>query len=792
MHPVAIFDLISLFASIAAIIILLKSGYQALKWDVKLMIISLLVFTLVYDLCLALEWGGVKIDLDPIEDIIGALLPMWWAFILYAFLQQIAVSDLHQSITERKQTAKALQASEKIAKRLAEENAIIAEIGRIINASLEIDEVYERFAEEVQKLISFDRISINLINYQDHTTTIAYVTGIDLPGRMKEDTVSLAGSLTEKTVTTRNSFLIQEKELKTYSDRLPLLSPSFQIGFRSLISIPLISKDTVIGILHLRSLTPHIYSENELRLAELVGDQIASAIANSQLFAEHLRSSEALQESEERYRDLVENAVTGFYQVEKKGKFRLVNQKMAKMFGYDSPQEFMANNDNITNLYVHPEARPKILKEINEKGFVQGREVEFRTKDGENIWVKISTRIKTDTAGMVTYDGIMEDISGRKQLETQLQHAQRMESIGTLAGGIAHDFNNLLMAIQGNASLILSHLNITHPYYDKIKSIEKLVKSGAKLTGQLLGYARKGKYEVKPINFNQIVEETLDTFASARKEIQIHKALSEDLFAVEADKGQIEQVLLNLYLNAADAMDGGGELFISTVNTTDTDMQNKPYDPKPGSYVTLKMSDTGAGMDKKTIEHIFEPFFTTKKMGRGTGLGLASAYGIIKAHGGYIDVESEKRRGTTFYICLPALGTKVEREVESPEKIIRGNETLLFVDDEQIVLEVGSMMLKHLGYSVYEAKGGREALEIYENNRNRIDLVVLDMIMPDMGGSDTYDRLKEINPAVKVLLSSGYSLDGQAKDILIRGCNGFLQKPFDMIELSRKIKEVLK
>jgi two-component system, cell cycle sensor histidine kinase and response regulator CckA len=554
----------------------------------------------------------------------------------------------------------------------------------------------------------------------------------------------------------------------------------------------LISKNTVIGVLHLNSLTPHIYSANELRVAELVGDQIAGAIANSQLFAEHVRSSEALRESEERYRDLVENAVSGFYQVDKKGKFLLVNQKMAEMFGYESTQEFMANDDNITNLYVYPEIRPKILKEMNEKGFVQGREIEFRTRDGEYLWVKINTRIKTDKAGVVIYEGLMEDITERKQLETQLQHAQRMESIGTLAGGIAHDFNNLLMAIQGNTSLILLHIDITHPHYDKMIRIEKLVKNGAKLTGQLLGYARKGKYEAKPINFNQVVEETIDTFARARKEIQIHKALAEDLSAIEADKGQIEQVLLNLFLNAADAMDNRGDLFIATVDTTATDMNNKRYDPKPGSYVSLRVSDTGAGMDKKTIERIFEPFFTTKKMGRGTGLGLASTYGIIKAHGGYIDVESEKHRGTTFFIYLPALGIKAERKIEIPEKIIRGNETVLFVDDEETVLEVGSKMLKHLGYSVHGARGGQEALDIYENNKNRIDMVVLDMIMPGIGGSDTYDRLKEINPTVKVLLSSGYSLDGQAEDILRRGCDGFLQKPFDMIELSRKLKEVLK
>jgi len=770
MHPVAVFDFISLLASIAALIILLKSWYQPLKWDVKLMLTSLLVFTLVYDFCLMLEWTRININLDPFEDIVGALLPMWWAFIFYAFLQQTAFSDLQQS---------------------EQENATMAEIGRIINASLDIEEVYERFAKEVKKLISFDRISINLLNSQDNTTTIAYVTGIDLPSRLKGDIVPLDGTLTEKTTQSRKSILIQADELKDYSERVPRLSPSFQTGFRSLISIPLISKGVVIGVLHFRSTTPNIHSEKELRLAERVGDQIASAIANSQLFSEHIRSLEALQESEERYRDLFENAVTGFYQVERHGKILLVNRKMAEMFGFDSPQDFLNEVGNITKIYANPKNRPEILKEIEKNGFVQGNEVEVRTKDGKNIWVKINARIKTNKDGMVMYEGVMEDITQRKLLETQLHHAQKMEAIGTLAGGIAHDFNNLLMAVQGNASLVLSYLDDTNPHYEKIQKIEKLVKSGAKLTGQLLGYARKGKYEAKPIDFNHIVEETAETFSSARKEIQIHKALSEDLFAVEADQGQIEQVLLNLYLNAADAMGGGGKLFIETKNIIDTDIKNKPYDPKPGNYVLLKVSDTGAGMDKETIERIFEPFFTTKKMGRGTGLGLASAYGIIKAHGGYIDVESKKDRGTTFSIYLPALGIKIERKVEQSGQSIKGNEVVLFVDDEEVVIEVSSQMLQYLGYSVYEAKGGKEALEIYEDNKDRIDLVVLDLIMPDMGGSDTYDRLKEINSDVKVLLSSGFSIDGQAEDIMKRGCNGFIQKPFNVIELSQKIKEVL-
>ncbi len=220
-------------------------------------------------------------------------------------------------------------------------------------------------------------------------------------------------------------------------------------------------------------------------------------------------------------------------------------------------------------------------------------------------------------------------------------------------------------------------------------------------------------------------------------------------------------------------------------------MQGGLYDPKPGRYVLLAITDTGTGMDKETMERIFDPFFTTKPMGRGTGLGLASVYGIIKGHGGYIDVDSEKGRGTTFRIYLPAAEDQVEKTAETAERIIKGSGTILLVDDEEMVLNVGVEILKGLGYTVLEAKSGKEAIEIYEEHRDKIDMVILDVVMPEMGGGEAYERMKEINPNAKVLLSSGYSIEGRATDILKRGCDGFIQKPFGMKELSGRIKEIL-
>ena len=379
----------------------------------------------------------------------------------------------------------------------------------------------------------------------------------------------------------------------------------------------------------------------------------------------------------------------------------------------------------------------------------------------------------------------------QERLESQLQHARKMESIGTLAGGIAHNFNNLLMGIQGNASMMFLDIDSSHPRHKNLKNIEKLVDNGAKLTGQLIGYAREGKYEVKPISLNQLVKDTSDTFGMTKREITVHQELFEDLHGIEADQGQIEQILLNLYINAVEAMPGGGDLYLKTMNVTDKDMIGKLYKATPGNYVLLSVKDTGVGMDYETRKRIFEPFFTTKGLASGTGLGLASTYGIVKGHGGYIDVDSEKGKGTTFSIYLPATEEMIEEKKVLSDELVKGKGTVLLVDDEKMFLEVGEELLTHLEYEVLLAENGREALELYKKNQDKIDLVLLDMVMPVMGGGEAFDRMKEINTNVKVLLSSGYSLEGEAKEILKRGCDAFIQKPFKMEQLSQKLREIL-
>jgi len=516
--------------------------------------------------------------------------------------------------------------------------------------------------------------------------------------------------------------------------------------------------------------------------------------------SERVQAEKSLRESEEKYRLLVKNLPSIVYKGFKDFSVEFFDNKIKMLTGH-SKDEFNLKKIKWSDIIVKEDLKTAresfILALKTDKSYI--REYRIKTDPGDIIWIQDRGQIVCDDKGRIEYvSGVFFNITDRKfaeqaliDKEKQLQHAQRMEAIGTLAGGVAHDFNNLMMGMLGNLSLILYDIEPEHRYYDKLQNIEKLIKNGSKLTSQLLGYARQGKYEVKPVDLNQIVIESCETFGRTKKEIAIHMELAEDLLAVNADGSQIQQVFLNLYINAADAMPNGGDLFLTTLNVTHMEMQDKKYDPKLGNYALLKVADNGSGMDAEIVRRIFDPFFTTKEMGQGTGLGLASSYGIIKGHGGYIDVESEKGHGTTFSIYLPASKMIVPKLLETSDSICRGSETILLVDDEEMVLEVSVQLFETLGYTVLAAQNGEEAIEIYQRNQHKIDLVIMDMIMPNMSGGETYDRLKEINPDIQVILSSGYSINGQAREILTRGCVGFIQKPFSMQDMSLRLREIL-
>jgi PAS domain S-box-containing protein len=540
------------------------------------------------------------------------------------------------------------------------------------------------------------------------------------------------------------------------------------------------------------TLSPFLVSA---RLLEIHGNECVISITRD--ISDRKEVEEALARSEEKYRNILENIEEGYYEIDTEGRFTFLNESMSKIFGY--PKEELLGNDS--RKFLDEDNADKLRKlfewvyQARKPGTYSG---DLVTRKGKEIVVEASVGLRLDEADeVIGFRGIFLDVTSRRRAEEekrrltdQLQQAQKMEALGTLAGGIAHDFNNLLMGIQGRISLMMMTTVPSHPSFEHLEGMEGYVETAAALTNRLLGFARGGKYEVKPTRLNELVEKSADMFGRTKKELTIHNKFQEDLWNVEVDKNQIEQVLLNIFVNAWQAMPEGGYLYLQTENTLLQTMDARPFGLPAGKYVKVSVTDTGIGMDETVKARLFEPFFTTKGRGRGTGLGLASAYGIIKNHGGIIRVYSEPMKGTTFSIYLPASDKEPSDEIEAAGEPDRGEGTILLVDDEEMIIEVGKKLLEQLGYVALVASSGAEALETYRERSSEIDLVILDMIMPGMSGDETYDKLRRADDRVKVLLSSGYSIDSQASSIMDRGCNGFIQKPFNMKQLSEKIEEI--
>lgn len=396
---------------------------------------------------------------------------------------------------------------------------------------------------------------------------------------------------------------------------------------------------------------------------------------------------------------------------------------------------------------------------------------------------------------LYAYVHVLKDITLQKKLEQQLLQAQKMESMGTLAGGIAHDFNNILAAIIPNAEMIKRKLPSEDALYKRAEMIEKAARRAADLTRQLLSFSRKWKSGVTVLNLNQSIGATADLLARLiNKNISFETRLPPDAWNIEANETQIAQVLLNLALNACDAMPKGGVLAFATVNTTLDEVSCRTkLGLRPGRYVCVSVSDTGIGMKRELLERVFEPFYTTKELGKGTGLGLSVVYGIVKNHSGHIEVQSEVGRGTVFNVYFPATDWPLRREKAAPDADLpRGEGKILVADDEDMVRTMLCDLLQELGYQVVPARDGAEALDIYRARHHEIDLVILDMIMPKLDGGETYTLLKQMNPEIKAILSSGYSQEGKVQEIVKEGISGFIQKPYSTAEIARVIRDTLR
>jgi PAS domain S-box-containing protein len=698
---------------------------------------------------------------------------------------------------------------------------LVQEIGQAASSILDIDNLLKFTMETVHKRLDFDRGLIMLANKD--RTRLVYRVGYGY--EPDEETMLKNTEFHLDNPKSRGPFIISFKQQKPFlindfkdvAQDMSERSREFvrKINVKSFICVPIVYEGRSEGILAVDNHhSKRALNQSDINLFLGIAPQLGISINNARFYG-------LIRDREQQFRALTENAPDIIYTINANGRFAFVNPAWERILGHRKEEvegkrfiDFTKKEDIKRFIYVFKQIRDQKERIVDFYGSILH-------KDGTERLFHMSGAPNIDSDGNVTGAvGTFRDITElkkselelwdsnrqlwklieekelaeakRTELEKQLIQAQKMEAVGTLAGGIAHDFNNLLMGIQGYTSLMMLKTDASHYHYEKLKNIEHYVIRGADLTRQLLGFARGGKYEITPVNMNELITKSSRMFGRTKKEVAVTTRLEPNLWTVEVDQGQIEQVLLNLFLNASQAMPGGGRIDIQTQNSVleEAETQNSYY--IPGKYVRISVKDTGVGMDEKTKQRIFEPFFTTKEMGRGTGLGLASTYGIVKSHGGFIDVKSKIGHGSDFVIHLPVSAKAAQKEKAINEKkLYKGDETILLVDDEAVMIEVGSEMLTSLNYKIISARSGKEAIELFMNKKDEIHLTILDMIMPEMNGSETFNRLNQIQPGLKVLVSSGYSLSEEAARISKLGSNSFIQKPFDIYHISSKIREVL-
>ena len=563
------------------------------------------------------------------------------------------------------------------------------------------------------------------------------------------------------------------------------------IGAPSLdwLGVPLKSGATTLGALVVQSYSQNVrFGEQDREILKFVSQQLAAAI-------EHKRYEEALRRSEARYRSLILSAIFGIYRCALDGRFLDVNPALISMLGYESVEEVL-RLDARREVFVNPKEIDRLTEEYRRAGSLNGAEVQWKHKDGHPITVRLSGHAASSTEEEEeVLDLIAEDITEKRQLEEQFRQAQKMEAVGRLAGGVAHDFNNLIMVINGYTEVLLGQLEAGGDMHQKVENIQQAADRAATLTRQLLAFSRKQLLELKVVDVNAVVtnmERLLRPLIG--ENIELVTRLSAEAWHTRADAGQLEQVLMNLVVNAKDSMAEGGKITIQSSNITVRPNMGEHRFIQPGSYSVISVSDTGHGMDKETLSRIFEPFFTTKEKGKGTGLGLSTVYGIVKQSNGYVFAESQVGSGTTFYVYLPCVQDAVEERdpnmTTEPEK--GGCETVLLVEDEESVRELVKVTLSSRGYKVLEAGDGESGLRLAADTNGSIDILVTDVMMPGMGGRELATKLSAIRPGICVLFLSGYTEDVIVTPGALGPGAAFLQKPFTLQHLAKKVREVLR
>lgn len=561
--------------------------------------------------------------------------------------------------------------------------------------------------------------------------------------------------------------------------------------------------------LHKRLMAGEIVKNVEVRRQKKDGTLLTMSLSATPLWDEHHQvkgiiafllditdrknAEEAWRHAEEKYRTIFENAIEGIYQATPEGKYISANPALARIFGFDSPQELIAARNDISRQeYIRPELRAAFMASIEQKGIVQNFEYEAYRRDGKKIWISASARPVRDANGNILYyEGTVQDVTEQRTLEQQIRQMQKIEAIGRLAGGVAHDFNNILMAISSYAEL-LNRKSPDDGSRRYIGEISHAVGRGSTLTQSLLAFSRKQVASPRVVDLNKLIAAQLDMLRRLVPEnVELQFSPGSGNKFVRVDPSQIDQVVMNLVINSRDAMPQGGKVFIKTewVVGSPDQWAEAAADAK---FVVLSVSDTGCGMDSETQSHIFEPFFTTKEPGKGTGLGLATVFGIVKQSRGFIALESEVGHGTTFKIHLPeAQEVASQPQKEEPVVSVQGSETILLVEDEVSVREPAAQFLRDNGYSVLVAANGIEALEIAKAHTKPIHLLLSDLVMPRMSGRELSEEMARVHPEAKVIFMSGYSRNVLANPQELDPGWILLQKPFHLNVLGQCIRRTL-
>jgi PAS domain S-box-containing protein len=738
-------------------------------------------------------------------------------FLIYTllFCSIVAFTLLKAAYIDHKDFKQTIQNQGYEAKKLIDEmnmrysnSLLIQEVGQAASGIRDVNTLCVTIVNIMEKYLDFDRGMIMLTT--EDKQCLVHIAGFGYSPTQQSIIDKAQFNLDNPTsqgifvraFKDQKPFLVNDlsQELTKMSEKS--LDLAKQMNVHSLICVPIINEKESLGILAVDNVaSKRMLTQSDMNLLMGVASQLAVHVSETIALAK-------LQESERKYRELVENANSIILRMNTEGYITFFNEYAQRFFGY-TEEEMLGENIRgklLSDDHGKGTDLEDLLRELTrtpEPSVVH--EKTYLLRDGRKVWIAWTNKPIFDEEGNLTEIlSIGNDLTGLRQaalekeaLEFQLQEAQKMEAIGTLAGGIAHDFNNILQAIFGYTQILLMKTGPEDEGYKYLAAMERSVQRASDLTKRLLIFSRKVESQLRPMDLGEEVIQVAKILErTIPKMIQIKLDLADNLDIINADSVQIEQILMNFGINSRDAMPEGGLLIFKTCNIT---LNGKQSDPRlasaKGKYVLLSVSDTGQGINNDIKDHIFEPFFTTKDQGKGTGLGLAVVYGIVQSHNGYITCDTEENKGTTFNIYLPVLNEPyVSGDYNTIEKKLipeKGTGTVLIVDDDDSIRKPTEELLKHFGYNVITANDGESALKIYKEKKYNIDLIILDLIMPGMGGKQCMNKILNYDPSANIIVASGHSADESINQAVADGAKGFLGKPWDMRKMLNLVSHVI-